>query len=318
MGDTTSAYINAGAQVAGAAINSIATTADSHKAYTYQHKLMDRAYRRNLEMWNTANAYNAPSAQMQRLVEAGLNPNLVYGHGSVENTADTPPQMQAQGLRPYVQQDFGIGDAVDAFFRTRQAEAAIKNMEEQNSNLRTQNSFIAAQAAKTLVETGLLEDDKKVRSELNNYALQSAQMGLRKIESEIELNQQHVTESQSRITNLGSQTFLNYAKAKNLAALNTKIAAEVALLSVKKDRESLGLRFDQETYNHNFEALELSLDRASVEIANLKKSGKLTDEKVREIGNKIAVEWSKFGVTSAAAVSKEVNRWLYFWRLGSD
>jgi len=35
-----------------------------------------------LEMWNRANEYNLPSAQMARLQEAGLNPNLVYGNGA--------------------------------------------------------------------------------------------------------------------------------------------------------------------------------------------------------------------------------------------
>lgn len=39
-------------------------------------------------MWNAQNAYNTPAEQMKRLKDAGLNPMLVYGHGSVVgNTA---------------------------------------------------------------------------------------------------------------------------------------------------------------------------------------------------------------------------------------
>jgi hypothetical protein len=38
--------------------------------------------KRALEDWNRQNAYNHPSQQMQRLKEAGLNPNLVYGGGA--------------------------------------------------------------------------------------------------------------------------------------------------------------------------------------------------------------------------------------------
>lgn len=34
-----------------------------------------------LDQWHRENAYNLPSAQMQRLAVAGLNPNLVYGDG---------------------------------------------------------------------------------------------------------------------------------------------------------------------------------------------------------------------------------------------
>lgn len=44
--------------------------------------------RQQWAMWNAQNAYNTPAAQMERLKEAGLNPMLVYGHGSVVgNTA---------------------------------------------------------------------------------------------------------------------------------------------------------------------------------------------------------------------------------------
>ena len=42
----------------------------------------------NLDFWNMQNAYNHPKMQMARLKEAGLNPMLVYGHGTVAgNTA---------------------------------------------------------------------------------------------------------------------------------------------------------------------------------------------------------------------------------------
>lgn len=35
--------------------------------------------KRMIDFWNMQNAYNHPRAQMQRLQEAGLNPNLIYG-----------------------------------------------------------------------------------------------------------------------------------------------------------------------------------------------------------------------------------------------
>ncbi len=36
----------------------------------------------NIEFWNMQNAYNDPSAQMARLKQAGLNPNLIYGQST--------------------------------------------------------------------------------------------------------------------------------------------------------------------------------------------------------------------------------------------
>lgn len=44
----------------------------------------------NIEQWNRENEYNLPSNQLQRFVDAGLNPNLIYGKDSV---AATSPQM---------------------------------------------------------------------------------------------------------------------------------------------------------------------------------------------------------------------------------
>ena len=40
-----------------------------------------------LEMWNRTNAYNTPLAQRKRMEAAGFNPNMLYGHGTVANTA---------------------------------------------------------------------------------------------------------------------------------------------------------------------------------------------------------------------------------------
>lgn len=47
--------------------------------------------------WNMQNAYNAPDQQMQRLINAGLNPNLVYGNGAVANSPQAPRASSAPG-----------------------------------------------------------------------------------------------------------------------------------------------------------------------------------------------------------------------------
>ena len=50
----------------------------------------------NLEQWHRNNAYNHPSAQMQRLKAAGLNPDLLYGQnasGAMGNSASLHPPI---------------------------------------------------------------------------------------------------------------------------------------------------------------------------------------------------------------------------------
>lgn len=61
----------------------------------HNRELADRQYGHQLDMWNKMNAYNAPSKQMERFKEAGLNPHLIYGQGNAGN-ASTMPQYQEQ------------------------------------------------------------------------------------------------------------------------------------------------------------------------------------------------------------------------------
>lgn len=56
-------------------------------------ELAELSYQQNIAQWERENAYNHPSAQMSRLKEAGLNPNLVYGNGSAVQTSAHSPQM---------------------------------------------------------------------------------------------------------------------------------------------------------------------------------------------------------------------------------
>lgn len=53
-------------------------------------KLAEQARQHDISMWNAQNAYNSPQMQMQRMKEAGLNPNLIYGSGGAETTAASP------------------------------------------------------------------------------------------------------------------------------------------------------------------------------------------------------------------------------------
>ena len=64
-----------------------------------QRALSNNAFRQNVALWNQQNQYNSPSAQVGRLVAAGLNPALAYGGSSqVVGNSDTPPQLDYRGV----------------------------------------------------------------------------------------------------------------------------------------------------------------------------------------------------------------------------
>ena len=54
----------------------------------HNREMAEYAYSKNLEQWHRQNEWNLPTNQMQRLRDAGINPNMVFGGGSVAgNTA---------------------------------------------------------------------------------------------------------------------------------------------------------------------------------------------------------------------------------------
>lgn len=86
-----------GSSIANSAVSSSGRRSAQQRAQKYTERNMATAqqytidnynmqYQGALDQWNRENAYNTPAAQMQRNIDAGLNPNLVAG-GGVQNTS---------------------------------------------------------------------------------------------------------------------------------------------------------------------------------------------------------------------------------------
>lgn len=60
-------------------------------------RLAQYQYAQDWKMLQYQNEWNSPASQMKRFGEAGLNPNLVYGHGTPGNMESTPrfPNVQS-------------------------------------------------------------------------------------------------------------------------------------------------------------------------------------------------------------------------------
>lgn len=81
-------------------------------------------YSKDLEMWNRGNEYNAPASQMERLKAAGLNPNMVYGHGSATQPAVQLPKYQAPTAQYNYEPAVNLPEMLNMFqdFRLKQAQ----------------------------------------------------------------------------------------------------------------------------------------------------------------------------------------------------
>lgn len=116
------------AAIGAAAVNAVGqvavNAAKNKKQWRYQQKAMQLQKEMNIEAWNMTNAYNTPLQQMERLQQAGLNPNLIYGSGSSApnmaspvEVADAPVRQAAGAEMPNLLQ----------YYQVRQADAQYEN-----------------------------------------------------------------------------------------------------------------------------------------------------------------------------------------------
>lgn len=125
------------ADLVGSFISAEVNRAQQERAFQQQKELQSDAQGYNTLMFNMANAYNSPSAQMARFKAAGLNPNLMYGQ--MANTASapsisagsapSPSQMQAPSLMDTAQLALidAQKDNIEADTRNKQKDFDVKD-----------------------------------------------------------------------------------------------------------------------------------------------------------------------------------------------
>lgn len=83
------------------------------------------------KMWNLNNEYNTPANQIERLKAAGLNPNLMYGQGTVGNSSSPASGVATPRVNPvnYMQGLVGIPDAMLKVQQAKLLDAQRKKVE---------------------------------------------------------------------------------------------------------------------------------------------------------------------------------------------
>lgn len=118
-----------------------------------QAQLQEKEFIQNQRMWELNNQYNTPEMQMARLKEAGLNPNLVYGSGSVTgNTSTQIPRYQAPQLQREPLEAVNPLSMLSAFFDLKTKSAQADLVEENKNAQKIQNKYLDM---KLLQEQGL-------------------------------------------------------------------------------------------------------------------------------------------------------------------
>lgn len=134
------ALFSAGAGIAGQAMTNSANAQATQANNETQIRLAREADDRNFRLWNATNIYNSPVEQRRRLMQAGLNPALMYG--GIDNTAGLPadsnvPETSAAQREFNVGSISGLGQMADILnennaLNTRIKEAQARSIEIEN------------------------------------------------------------------------------------------------------------------------------------------------------------------------------------------
>tara|TARA_R110002073_G_scaffold99906_2_gene227844 strand:+ start:612 stop:1388 length:777 start_codon:yes stop_codon:yes gene_type:complete len=133
-------------------------------------KSQERANEHNVNFWNMQNEYNSPTSQMQRLREAGLNPNMLYGGptGTAAGNAEKIAPAKAAPVQfnnpvPFAQQ--------------------VGNTAAQTDNLKTQNTVLiqeallkAAQIGELGIKTSQSKFDLTLAKELRENSVDASKL----------------------------------------------------------------------------------------------------------------------------------------------
>ena len=144
-------FLGAAAGAVGGVVNSLINRKTSKEntsdTINAQRQLAEYQYQNDLKMWNLANQYNSPEAQMQRLERAGLNPNMVYGSGSATgNTSTQTPRYQMYNPQYNNQpvQVPDLGNVMTQYLSLKQMSAQNNLTEEQLKQKRIENNYMTA------------------------------------------------------------------------------------------------------------------------------------------------------------------------------
>lgn len=137
---TATALIGAGSQLSGGIFGYIG----QRKQNKTNLQLAKEARDHDVRMWQMQNEYNTPAMQMQRLKEAGLNPNLMYGQGNTGNASSpqkAPIPEVGNELSSLAQMSFAPVLSMYQDWRVKNAQ--IENLKA-NADATRQNATLTA------------------------------------------------------------------------------------------------------------------------------------------------------------------------------
>jgi hypothetical protein len=238
----------------------------NEKDREWSESMYERQNADQIKMWEMTNQYNHPTQQMERLRQAGLNPNLVYGKGADNTATMVKTGTVTTNNQPAPKNENWVGPAVKGMQDAFMQAAQIRNLQSTHDNISKQNALmdadikvkdaqrtnIEAQTAKTLSDNDRTVFDLKLSNELRDtikdnmivenalkhqaHELNFSKFDLEKLRTtndvkktlqDIVESKQRVIESRNRVELSDTQKLINEGEIRKLEMLNKMLETDV-------------------------------------------------------------------------------------------
>ena len=282
------------------------------KSKTKDRKFAERMYNKQVEdnrrNWELANEYNLPSAQVQRLRDANLNPYLMYGNGasglvsqSVQSASPSLSYSQPAKFDPQVA------------FGTALLRAQIANLDAQTEKIKTESdlnrsrtygqnisNYIQDKSKEFYIKVASLSPDKN-QAEIDNLK-SAANLNESSAATQVvsrNLMQKQAEQIGAMIRNLEANTALVKEQKKYVSynAVTGRMNAETNRLNYRIDAALLPYRIQQIQSEMNLNDKQCGLIFQSIAKVAAERDGILTDNDLKELQKKWAGE---FGMSNDA------------------
>lgn len=245
--------------LAGAIFDPIMQGVQNRKQRKWNEKMYRWQRTDALSDWQKQNEYNSPQAQMERLKSAGLNPNLVYGHGAEGNATGMPRASSAPSWSPK-SPEFAGGSVLASYQNVQLQKAQLENLRTNNELMQMQKAKIAADTTKVGIDIGVKDYDLKFKQGLKQYYSDIVKW---------QANNLDVRNSQMQNQLAITSNYLQFVQPKEIQLLQTRI--DQGEISIRKAAEEIL------TIQMNRTKIPLEKERLQQVIQQIKTGVGLTD-----------------------------------------
>lgn len=219
-----------GSGITSTGINALSQQATNRQNRNFSREMYWRQREDSLADWNMQNEYNSPAAQMDRLMSAGLNPNLVYGNGATAMSGQMPRSANAPAANaqaPQVDLQSGFMGYADIMMKTNQADlvAEQKKLVAEQALLASMNQMkVATEIDKNKLGAATMEYDLMMKNMMQDINLQYGQLRNTKLSADITFT---LDENERKEVQLGRNVIESVERVLNYQLSRTKDQAEI-------------------------------------------------------------------------------------------